>query len=139
MAGSLLGGKAGLISVIIYLLLGAAGLPVFSMARGGLQVILGPTGGYLLGFIPGIYFLGNYVVDRGNQSNISHCLGMGVCLLFIYTLGALQLSFVMNLRLWQTLLAGVFPYIPMDLAKIALAIVLVKKTAKAYGKLQIGS
>ena len=50
-AGALLGSKLGSISLIVWAILGAFGVPVFSMFRGGLGTLLGPTGGYIIGFI----------------------------------------------------------------------------------------
>ncbi len=59
LCGYLLGIKFGLISLLVYLALGAVGLPVFSHAQGGLQVLIGgPTGGFLFGFIPLVLLCG---------------------------------------------------------------------------------
>lgn len=50
LAGGFLGSRYGLMSIVIYLLLGAAGVPVFSMMRSGISVIMGPAGGFIIGF-----------------------------------------------------------------------------------------
>ena len=57
---SLLGSRVGALSVFAYLVEGIAGLPVFANCSAGIQIILGPTGGYLLGFFPAAYFSGKY-------------------------------------------------------------------------------
>jgi biotin transporter BioY len=64
LAGSLLGGRVGALSQIIYVILGVIGLPVFSGGKAGLGVFLGPTGGYLLGFIAGAFVTGKIVEAR---------------------------------------------------------------------------
>ncbi len=149
LTGIMLGGRDGALAVFIYLLMGMAGLPVFAGGRGGLQIILGPTGGYLLGFIPGILALGSIVSsnkgDRGKKdspanlintdnsvkenihSNYILIIGMLACLLIVYACGSLQLSFIMNLDAKQALLAGVVPYIPLDLIKIVITLPLARK------------
>lgn len=127
LAGSMLGSKAGVLSVCAYLLLGAAGAPVFALGRGGLQVILGPTGGYLLGLIPGTYFLGKLIGERENTNKYYMAAAMGLCLAVVYTLGGLQLGYIMELSTWQALSIGVLPYIPGDIIKIVLAIPLISR------------
>lgn len=122
LAGALLGGKKGMIAVISYLLLGATGLPVFAAGRGGLQVLLGPTGGYLLGFIPGVYVLGKLVENRTKKSLIRWASAMMVCLALSYLWGATQLSLVMNLNLTQTVITGILPYLPGDLIKLIVTV-----------------
>lgn len=116
LAGGILGGYWGPLSMLVYLLLGAAGLPVFSNAQGGLHIILGPTGGYLLGFVVGSYFLGK-LAEKRNSYPIT-VSGMLICLAFIYSLGAFQLALLAGLNLKQTLLLGVLPFLPLDVIKL---------------------
>ena len=66
LAGSLLGGSLGALSQLIYLVLGVIGLPVFSGGKAGLGVFLGPTGGYLIGFVAGAFVTGKIVRWRDN-------------------------------------------------------------------------
>lgn len=77
-----LGMKSGTISFIIYLLLGAIGVPVFSSFRGGLQVLAGPTGGYLIGFIFLALIMG-FALDHFDRKlgsyNHRNDYGMAVC------------------------------------------------------------
>ena len=77
-----LGMKSGTISFIIYLLLGAVGVPVFSSFRGGLQVLAGPTGGYLIGFIFLALIMG-FALDHFDRklvpTIIGMIIGMAVC------------------------------------------------------------
>lgn len=116
LTGALLGKCWGAVALFIYILLGAAGLPVFHNAQGGLQIILGPTGGFLWGFILGTYFMGKFVENRDSYPALLG--GMFICLLTCYTLGTLQLVYITGLHLQQALLLGVLPFIPLDLVKL---------------------
>ncbi len=134
LAGSILGARWSAVSLFVYILLGATGLPVFHNLQGGLHILLGPTGGYLWGFVLGGYLLGK-ISERSN-SLISTAVGMLLCLLIVYGLGVLQLSFVAGLGLPQALLLGALPFIPLDLVKLGAAAVLgpqVRRRLKAAG------
>jgi biotin transport system substrate-specific component len=138
LAGTLLGGKGAFLTVLSYLLLGATGAPVFSMGRGGLFILLGPTGGYLWGFLPAAYFSGK-LQEGGSTPGLGRTaaamtLGLGC----IYLLGTLQLSLIMGYSAGQAFLAGVAPFIPVDIIKIALAAALgarVRKSLRQSGLL----
>ncbi len=121
LAGSLLGKRAGLLSITAYLLLGAAGAPVFSLARGGLHILMGPSGGYLWGFIPAVYIIG-LIAERISRPTIFSSAGaMLAALAVIYFCGALQLAFIMGYNIYQAVLVGVLPFLPLDLVKAFLA------------------
>lgn len=137
LAPVILGTRGAVLAVLSYLLLGAAGAPVFSMARGGLGMILGPSGGYLLGFLPGVYLAGLLLQDHPSPGMLRTSASMGVCMVCTYLTGSLQLKLVMGYTLPQALLVGVLPYLPLDLAKIALAAALsirLKARLKASGQ-----
>ena len=119
LAGAILGARWSAVSLFVYVILGAVGLPVFHNLQGGLHIVLGPTGGYLWGFILGGYLLG-IISQRGN-SYINMAGGMLVCLITVYTTGVVWLSFVSGLPIPQALLLGVLPFIPLDLIKVAAA------------------
>ena len=74
-----LGMKSGTISFIIYLLLGAVGVPVFSSFRGGFQVLAGPTGGYLIGFIFLALIMG-FALDHFDRKLVPTIIGMRLTL-----------------------------------------------------------
>lgn len=129
----LLGGKYGCISIFVYLLLGAVGLPVFSGFRGGIGVLLGTTGGYIWGFLCSglIYWL--ITVLLGNSLNIrifATVSGMITC----YILGSLWYFLVYldaeTISLWAVLLKCVVPYILPDAIKLTLAHTLANKLKK---------
>ncbi len=121
MAVNLLGKRAGLLSVSAYLALGAAGAPVFSLARGGLHMLTGPSGGYLWGFIPAVYIIGLIMEKKGGPALFINGAAMLVGLAVIYICGALQLSLIMGYSAYQAIIVGILPYLPFDLLKAFLA------------------
>lgn len=122
LTGAILGGRWGAISILTYIFLGATGLPVFHNAQGGLHIVLGPTGGYLWGFVLGSYLLGKCVEKWRSFPAI--VLGMFLCLAATYFLGVTQLMFITGLNLRQGLLLGAVPFLPLDLVKLFVASVL---------------
>ncbi len=64
--GLLLGGRWGTASVAVYLLAGSLGLPVFAGGKGGIAILLGPTGGYLIGFLPAVFIIG-FISEKFNH------------------------------------------------------------------------
>ncbi len=116
LVGGILGSRRGAVAVLVYILMGAVGMPVFHHAQGGIHIVLGPTGGYLWGFVLGVYLLGKVVERKSTYAAMAG--GMGLCLAAIYTLGTLQLSFITGLGLPQALVMGVVPFIPLDAVKL---------------------
>lgn len=135
-AGALLGPRAGILTIIAYLLLGAAGAPVFSMARGGIYMLTGPTGGYLWGFIPAVLITGLLMKKSDKSSYILNAAALLPAIFFIYLFGSLQLALLMQYSIKQVLLIGVLPFIPFDLLKVLLAAALstqIKKSLQHNG------
>jgi len=128
LAGALLGGYLGALSQLVYVLLGVMGLPVFAGGKAGLGVLLGPTGGYLVGFIAGTYFMGK-MIERREQAGFGWIvLALGVGHVVIYGLGALQLALVVaHLSAAKALAVGVLPFLPGDILKILVAAFLTLK------------
>lgn len=127
LAGALLGGYLGALSQLVYVVLGVMGLPVFAGGKAGLGVLLGPTGGYLVGFIAGTYFMGR-MIERREQAGFGWILlALGVGHVVIYGLGALQLSVVAHLSAAKALAVGVLPFLPGDILKILVAAFLTPK------------
>ena len=122
----ILGKKNAVISCGIYLLIGLVGLPVFSGFTGGIGKVLGPTGGYMLGYLFLVYITG-VVVDKwsgaGNYINylmqgFGMFLGTAVCYLF----GSLWLAYQSQMSVGTALMTGAFPFIPGDLVKIIIGV-----------------
>jgi Uncharacterized conserved protein len=121
MAGVLLGGATGAWSQIIYILLGVLGLPVFAGGKAGLGTLLGPTGGYLFGFIAGAYVIGKIVKARREPGLAWIILALLAGNLVIYVLGTIQLSLITHYSLLKSLMVGVVPFLPGDLLKLLAA------------------
>lgn len=122
MTAFILGWKKGTISYLIYLLLGFVGLPVFSNFSGGPGKLLGPTGGYLIGFILMALISGLFIeLFYGKVS--MYILGLLLASAANYLLGTVWLSYQLDLTFYQALTIGVFPYLIGDAIKIAIAIV----------------
>ncbi len=125
LALGILGGKWGTVSILIYLLLGAVGMPVFSGFRGGPGVLLGVTGGYILGFLGTglVYWLVTAVF--GNQSAV-RLAAMVLGLLTCYGFGStwFLLLYVQKgspMTLGTVLLTCVVPYLLPDACKLVMA------------------
>ena len=115
--GLLFGRKLGTGSQLFYVGLGVVGLPWFSGLSGGIAALAGPTGGYVLGFLPAVYLLG-WLSERFELTGITEIFfaglsGLGV----IYFFGSLQLSLFLNAGLRETIALGVVPFIWIDLLK----------------------
>ena len=121
LAGAVLGPSLGALSQVIYILLGGIGLPVFAGGKAGFGTLLGPTGGYLFGFIAASFVIGKtcdlHTKPSARRIAASFVLGTAI----IYTLGVAQLSQWMSGDLQRTLAVGVLPFIVGDALKIAIA------------------
>ena len=134
LAGILLGRYWGGASQIIYVALGAAGIPWFNGATGGFSAIMGPTGGYLLGFILAALFVGHVTDKYALLKGFYQMLGIMVFANFvlIYVPGIIQLNIWIHLfkggssDIAQLLYAGVIPFIAGDLVKIVSAALIAK-------------
>ena len=118
----LLGWKWGTVSVLIYLLVGLAGLPVFAGFGSGATQLLGPTGGYLLGYLP-MALVGGLVVEKCKSYPL-HFVGLVVGTALCYALGTLWFCWQGGHTLGAALWACVIPFIPFDLGKIVVAMIL---------------
>ena len=120
--GALLGARRGSLAVLAYILEGASGMPVFAFG-GGFAVLLGPTGGYLIGFIPAAYVTG-LLAERGWDRRIgTMILAMILGDAVLYAGGLLWLCCLMGVTA-RVLTVGLYPFVVGDLLKIALAAVL---------------
>lgn len=128
LTGTLLGGYRGLSVVSTYLILGAAGLPVFHNGTGGIGIILGPTGGYLLGYIPAVFLTGIISGKEGGKP-LFIALGALSGAVVVYAIGVPWLKFVLRMPWRKAVSAGLLPFIAGDVIKVA-AIVPVTKWLK---------
>ena len=131
MAVGMLGGRRGTIAVVLYLLMGAVGLPVFSGCTGGIGRLAGTTGGYIVGFL--FSALAMWAMERlmGKKTWVL-ALSMVVGLVVCYAFGTAWFVLVYAsttgpIGVMAALSACVFPYVMPDLAKIALALTLCRR------------
>jgi biotin transport system substrate-specific component len=125
LSGLLLGSKWGVASVGVYLLAGAMGLPVFAGGVGGIGRFAGPTGGYLLGFIPAVFVIG-WITETTRKCSASAVLAMVCGSLIIYVFGVTWLKILTGMTLAKTLAVGMYPFILGDVIKIAAAVPIAK-------------
>lgn len=122
LVGALLGRRLASLSVAAYLAQGLAGLPVFAGGTSGLGRLLGPTGGYLLGFWVAAYLVG-YLAERGWTLQIKKTLlAMTLGNVAIYLCGVTHLSLFLGFE--KALSAGFYPFLIGDAIKILLATLL---------------
>lgn len=129
----ILGLKKGTVSLCIYLLLGLVGLPVFTGFSGGIGKVLGPTGGYLVGYIFMTLICG-FFVDRWKTNYGLIFLGMILGTLALYLFGTLWLAKLANMSFIAALGVGVIPFIPGDLAKIVITMLVAAPVRKCLWK-----
>lgn len=134
MAVGLLGGKKGTISVLVYILLGAVGVPVFAGFSSGIGVLFGTTGGYIVGFLLSGLVYWAMTAAFGEKLPIM-IIAMVIGLLVCYAFGTawFMIVYAKNtapIGLLTALGWCVFPFIIPDCIKIALAVVLTKQLKK---------
>lgn len=127
--------KDAIVSIAVYLAMGAVGLPVFSSMRGGIGMLLGPTGGFLWGFLLGavvaVAFL--KVADARKPERplavdfIAAVLFLAVC----YLCGWLQLAAVAHMGMAAAFATAVAPFIVIDAVKLVLAVLTARAVRKA--------
>ncbi|MCI9583733.1 MAG: biotin transporter BioY [Clostridium sp.] len=118
-----LGTKAGTISYLVYLLLGFAGLPVFSGFTGGIVKLAGPTGGYLAGFIF-MALISGWAIERFPGRYMIQAAGMILGTAVCYVFGTVWLAGQLGIGFAAGLGVGVIPYLPGDAVKILFAVMI---------------
>lgn len=131
-----LGSKKANISYIVYLLIGLVGLPVFSGFTSGPAKLFGPTGGYLIGFLPMAIICGIFI-DKFIDKWYMCLIGMILGTIVVYAIGTAWLAYEAGMSMNAALAAGVIPFIPGDLAKIVLAMLIGPKLRKQLIKANI--
>src|SRR5690625_5279464 len=134
LAGALLGARRGALSVIVLLVLAAAGLPVLAGGRGGLGVFAGPTVGYLIGSVVGAFVIG-LIVDRFRRiPNIAQmlvpCIVGGI--VTIYLIGIPVQAMLLATPLKETFTGSLVVFLPGDLLEAVLASVVAVGVFRAY-------
>jgi len=123
LTGLMLPPRLGLMTVSVYLLMGLCGLPVFAGLQGGPGVLFGPTGGFLIGYLPCVWLTARLKPPAGMGAGFGACCLMGTAWYMLLTRASLQAA------LWVCIL----PFLPGDAVKIGLALLLSKRLKKTAG------
>lgn len=121
LAAYVLGFKKATLSCFLYLLIGVIGLPVFSGFSGGIAKVLGPTGGYLIGYLA-ICLVGGYLIEKTNRKAGSAILALLCGAALNYLFGTLWLAWQGGMGFMSALLVAVVPFIIGDIIKIIAAV-----------------
>ena len=120
LAATILGARYGTMSIVVYLGIGAVGIPVFAQMSGGLGSLFGPTGGYLFGFIPTAFIIGYYLEKTSftvMNAIIANIIGMFVALTF----GTVWLKIFAELTWTGAFVGGFLPFLLVGVIKAVLA------------------
>ncbi len=132
MIGALFGSRRGSLCVLVYVLEGLAGLPVFALGRSGFAVLLSPTGGYLVGFVAAAYITGALAQSRWDRRFTTTVLAMTLGSAGMYAFGLAWLCCLMGVNR-TVLTVGLYPFIVGDILKIVLAAVVLPAGWKLLG------
>lgn len=122
LAGVILGSKKGGLSILVYVLLGAIGVPVFAGFSGGVQNLIGPTGGFIISFPIMAYVIGLGVEHRKKKGMFVLMLILGTVL--NYVIGVAMFCIIMNSSVMTGITACVLPFIPTAIIKAVVAALL---------------
>jgi biotin transport system substrate-specific component len=119
LVGFLLRPTEAFLSSLIYILLGAIGLPVFSGGRGGFQVLFGPTGGFILLF-PFLSLGISLLKSKSRHTLYDLVIAFVLSVPMLYLLANLWLSYQLSINYWKALLS-LLPFVPFDIIKLIFA------------------
>lgn len=125
LAAVVLGPKKGAVSVLVFILLGCIGLPVFTGFRGGIGVLAGVTGGYIWAYIPMAVIIGLFGLNPPENKWLAMLkifIGCLIGIVVLYTLGTIQFMLVKQADLMTALSLCVIPFIPFELVKSVVAV-----------------
>lgn len=129
LTAGLLGWKRGTLTVLVYILLGMVGLPVFTGFKSGIAAVTGPTGGYIVGFIFTALIVG-LAADRMGKRLWVNILFMAIGILVCYLFGTVWFMIAYKVTFVSALTTCVIPFLIPDAVKIAVAAILVNRLKK---------
>lgn len=129
LAGGLLPPVHSATSVLVFLLMGAIGIPVFAGGTAGLGIIAGKTGGYLIGFLAGAVLISAL---KGKKPGFIRLLAVNTAggILLVYIFGVLWLNYVTGIGIAKSAVFGALPFLPGDAVKVAVAALVTLKLNK---------
>ncbi len=133
LVGYVLAPKQAFMAMLTYILLGLAGLPVFTGGTAGPGKLFGPTGGYIFGFLAAVTLI---AMLKGQTYSFKRfaLVGVGVGIPVIYLLGAVQLKLLTNMGWSAIVMTGVLPFIPLDIVKCLAAAFFAGAVYRASGR-----
>ena len=108
---------------MIYILLGTVGLPVFSGYQGGIGKVIGPTGGYIVGYLV-VALICGYINNRYISNKLIQIFGMVIGIVTCYIIGTAWLAYQQKLGIYEAIIIGVLPFVIGDVCKIIGALIL---------------
>lgn len=120
LAATILGARYGTISVLLYLFIGAVGVPVFAEFSGGVSKLVGPTGGYLVGFVPAAFAIG-WLLEKTSFNFLNAMIGNVIGMLITLVFGTVWLKLAMDMSWTAAFASGFAPFIIVGVIKAALA------------------
>ena len=124
-----LGGKRGTTATVLYILLGAVGLPVFHSFTGGIGILTGPSGGYITGFLL-LALTYRIIIKKAGEKLFAKAFVLVIGLIICYIAGSLQFALVTDISFKTAVLTCVIPFILPDTVKLILSILLSVKLNK---------
>ncbi|MEG1254586.1 biotin transporter BioY [Clostridium sp.] len=126
LGAGLLGSRLGAISQVVYVIIGAIGVPVFANFTAGLGTVVGPTGGYIIGYIVATILIG-VIIKRFGENLHTYMVAMGIGILGCYTIGTAWFMYITKTGLFEALIMCVVPFLIGDMLKVVLSAFLVKR------------
>lgn len=136
LSGILLGGKWGAVSALVYVLLGAVGVPVFAGYSAGAANVVGPTGGYIVGYIP-LAFLCGFIYDRTGRNKkgaakiVSMVIAMIIGTVVLYALGTAWFCVQAGYTVGAAMAVCVIPFLPGDALKMVVVAIVAPQIERA--------
>ena len=123
LTGYVLNAKQAFMTMLVYLLVGLAGVPVFTGGSAGPGKLFGPTGGYIIGFLVTAVFLAYLKGEKYNFKRYA-LLGCVIGIPLIYVFGVVQLKLITGMGWDKAIMTGALPFIPLDIVKCLAAAVI---------------
>lgn len=123
LTGYVLNAKQAFMTMLVYLLVGLAGVPVFTGGSAGPGKLFGPTGGYIIGFLVTAVFLAYFKGEKYNFKRYA-LLGCVIGIPLIYVFGVMQLKLITGMGWDKAIMTGALPFIPLDIVKCLAAAVI---------------
>ena len=122
LTGYVLNAKQAFMTMLVYLLVGLAGVPVFTGGSAGPGKLFGPTGGYIIGFLVTAVFLAYFKGEKYNFKRYA-LLGCVIGIPLIYVFGVVQLKLITGMGWDKAIMTGALPFIPLDIVKCLAAVI----------------